>query len=406
MQISTHGIISTGGIAGASGFLPQTLINNFIDSSNVLKGDVWNASGYTNTGSTVTFGGSSATILGGIGDFSTYLEYDLWVTDRENLKWIDTFTLTSVSATTYGYGMRFQNAFNQFHTFVVTLDAGGSGGTIYVFDFSGAIVYQDIGALAGMVAGNHIECKLEIIGATQVKFTATNTDTSQTANTSIYYSFNDTTGNLMPVVSKFRSHIFGADMVWNSRTIEAVGEYTYPDAIFCFDSKGKGYNSTGGTTANRFVDLVMDANPTKKIYCNSGANETIADFASKLPEILSYGSDPLRPTKIFFGANSNDIRDGTFNTTNKNLLISTFNTLVASNFDVYICHAIPENTLDVTPFNTWADSEPTFTGKVITGTFTSVWSGSGYTPNPLYISADDIHPDVTAQPVLASVFAI
>lgn len=404
MFISTHGIIQSGNKISNS--LPQTLINNFIDSSNVLKGDVWNASGYTNAGSTVTFGGSNATILGGIGDFSTYLEYNTWVTDRENIKWIDRFTLTTVSATTYGYGMRFHNAFNQFHTFAITLDTGAGGGTLYVFDFAGGISQQYFGVLSGMIAGDVIECKLELINAVTCKFTATNITQAVTYNAQVTYNFNDLTGNVTPVVSKFRSHIFGADMVWNSRTIESVGEYTYPDAIFCFDSKGKGYNSTGTTTANRFVDLLIASNPTKKIYCNSGANETIADFASKLTELLSYKSDPLRKTKIYFGANSNDIRNGTFNTTNKNLLISTFNTLVAANFDVYICYAIPENSQDVTPFNTWASGEPTFTGKIITGTFTSMWSGSGYTPNALYISADNIHPNLAAQTVLATNFTI
>lgn len=381
------------------------LINAFLDLSVVSKGDLLNSANYTDNGGVATFNASTITLNGGIGDFSKWLEYNNWYTDRENLKWSDTITVNTITPTTYGYGMQIHSEYNQFSTWALGLDSGGANGTLYEFDFAGAILQSVALAIPAVVAGNVIRFDLERINSTLIKFTVTNITQSTTASIQRQYNFNSPFTYILPVVSKFKRVLFGLNGTLTASTITATVEYTYPNAIFCFDSKGAGYFSTGTTTANRFVDVIKIAYPTYNIYCNSGANEDITDLSLKLTELLSYKSSHARRTKIFIGVGCNDIRNGTFDVTRKNLLISTFNSLKAANFDPYICYAIPENGLDITPFNTWAASEPTFTGKVITGTYTAMWSGVGTTPNAAYISADGIHPNLVGQTILANVFS-
>jgi len=387
-----------------SSVLTPSLIGNFLDSSNVSKGNLWNASNYTDTGGIATFTGSSIIINGGVGDFSKTLEYNNWITDRENLTWTDTFTVNGITASTSGYGMQFHSRYNQFMTFALGMDNGGNNGTLFVFNYTGTIIQQISAAIPPVVNGDQLIFKHEIINATLIKLTVTNVTHPATASIQQQFNYNYPFSNILPVVSKFKRIAFGCNMTMTATSIAAVGEYTYPDAIFCGDSKIKGYFATGTTTANTAVGLLQAAKPTKRIYNLSGANETIQDMHDRLAEILSYGSDPLRKTIVPIIIGCNDVRNGTFNSTMKALQIADFNALKAANFDPYICYAIPENTLDITPYNTWANGEPTFTGKVITRTYTDIWSGSGTTPNASYISADGIHPNLAAQTIISNVF--
>jgi len=384
--------------------LTPTLINKFLDSDVPAKGDLWNPANYTNQGGLATFGANYIDVLGGAGNFNNWLELNTWITDRENLKWVDTWTMTGISGSTAGLGMQLHSNYNQFITFALGLDNGGNNGDIIVFTSNGSILAQQVAAIPDVATGNIVRMTLERINGMQLKFTVDNVTQGTTASYTQQYSLSPPFGNseaILPVVSKFKRLIFGANARLTNTYVEAVGEYTYPDAIFCGDSKWQGYFATGNTTANRWIDLIKSAHPSRRIYCNSGVNETISDFVSKLPEILSYGSDPARKTKVYIGVGCNDIRNATFNGTTQTALINAFNSLKDANFDPYICHAMPENAQDNSPFNTWASAQSAFTGKVITGTWTAIWSGSGTTPNPTYINADGIHPSQAGQTPLS-----
>jgi len=397
-----------GTAAGPSPLTP-TLIGNFLDSNNILLGDLLNSALYTDAGGISTFVPAAGVInlLGSSGGFTEYLEYDAWITDRENLKWTDTITVNAINATTYGYGMQFHSIKGNFVTFALGLDAGGNNGTLFIFNPNGSIASQYAGAIANIAAGDVCEFILEIIGELLVKFTVNNLTQSTTANCQLQYNLDSPFGSyIAPNMSKFKRILFGGDLSITHTTVQDVGEYTYPDALFCFDSKGQGFFASGTTTVNRFTDLLEVSNPTKRIYNISGLNEVINDLILRQAEILSYGSDPTRPTKVFIGVGCNDIRFGSFNATSKAQLITLFNTLVAANFDPYICYAMPETVQDNTPFNTWANGEPTFVGKINTLTYDLLWSGVGTTPNPAYMAPLGIHPNLAGHAILEAAFTI
>lgn len=396
-------------LMGAGKFLSApvpNMIGNFIDSSDVTKGDVFNSANYTQAGGiTATFSSNSIHLTGtNTGNFSQYLLYNYWVSDRENLVWEETFTVNNIVARSYGYAIELTSPYTrQVYTYALGFDsATNNNGSIYTFKGN---VLQNIQTriMGAQNNGDVIKFTLSRTNAMTLSFSVTNITQGVTKSApDINFNFNPPFANILPVAFKFKSVLFGADITITNRKISTT-DYDYPDQIYCFDSKGQGYFSGGTTTANRFSSLVAANYPTKRIINLSGANETLTDLHSRINEVLSYKSYVGKKCRVYLGVNSNDVRNGTFNATTKGYLISDFNALSAANFDPYVCYMMPEQSLDATPYNTWVAGEPTFSGKTIPETFSVLWSGSSYTPNPAYMAADGYHPNAAGNAQLATI---
>lgn len=351
--------------------------------------------------SLVTFTNSNILINGGNGTFSYYYELN-YFTDRQNLKVSTLLEAGNISPASFGFGNSFFDSNGFYTTFAIGMDSGGNNGSMFEFDYSGSVLQYSPSVIPPINSNDTLLIEMELIKTNTIKFSVTNL----TQNSYFYllrnYNFNYPFTYILPDCFKIRFNVFG---LVNAKVIDSniyTNEYKYPDAIFCFDSKAK-YFSTSYSDTNTFCGI-LSSYTNKIIYNSSGVNETISDFHNKMKDLLLYKSRPLNKTKIFIGVGSNNLRFGTFNSFTKNLLISDFLILQQNNFDPYICFCMPEGSLDVTPFNSWVLSEPTFYGKIFTGTFNTLYSGSSYTPNPLYMSPDLIHPNKLGHTQLANSF--
>lgn len=288
----------------------------------------YSSNNYTESDSvTIEYRSSSLRFYGASSPSGRNLKYNSWVEDSENFVFESLWTIGPVGAGNYGFGITMTSLVGSGTDFGITIgtEVGGDYNNNAVVNAS--VPLSGAGTMSQSIsAGNIVRVRFAFVGNVM------NVEVrNMTKGVSINLSY---TFPLDPPVTRFKAlwdigfTFYGGDleMSWGISTTD----YTQCDLLMMGDSKFVGLFAGGNAIGPRASDLWQAANPSKRIYNNSGGNEQTSHWILKLPEIIKY-----KPKRVLILAPSNNARTGVLTAQTQADLLLIYNTLTEQGIECW-----------------------------------------------------------------------
>lgn len=377
-------------------------------SSSVMTND-FTSGNWTNVGgSTFTFSSGGIAISGTGGTFTTYTQYNKFITCGDQVSFTIGYTIGSIPSNG-GIGIGFQtqntNANEASVWAYLSTSTSDKFARIYGNATPGNASY---GAGPLMISlnqmtlsvGDSIEGTLTING--DIYTFAVRDVTTNATSAKVYFQANPYIYPTLPIATANGSSTAGlitntckcaiAQVGTGTSTVYSVriNDYAQTNAPLCLfgDSRFRGY---GAGERSNIIRNRLSTDPNK-IILFAGQSDRSGELINDTTEIIK-----LAPKYVVMNIGFNDIFTGVSAATLDTNIVHIYNALVKRGIVVYFLTIAPGNTINVVPFNTFVTTKwPSF---IIDG-YTKLVNYEGRL-NPWYDNGDGVHVNTSGQAILA-----
>jgi len=375
-------------IFNRGGSSAPTQIGSLVDSADFYNSGNWTVLGTPGE----SFGANTITLnsAGPYLNFNNGIVFDGLISGRNSIDF-SYIVKCNNSATNTAISCSIRNYTDNSNQYQFLFSTGATFGVGYLSLRRGGVADSDVSSIP---VNNNDEFLIEFsLIDSGVQVSVTNiTQSSSVYTATINYVYTEPQSSAtVPQTYKLSINNLGGD--WTIRDVDiSTQEYNQGTRWI---SNSKMTNFFPNTYANRAVNIARLANPGKHIYTDGAPNEYMNGVMARIDDI-KFSNDKV----VVLVDNSNDLRFGNPNTVAQ---VTSFKSqLNALGIRVMLALTIPENTLNALTIN--GQLTPLFDpADIITGTYDDIVdSGNIPSPLPALIGADGIHPNNTAQSIIAT----
>lgn len=213
-------------------------------------------------------------------------------------------------------------------------------------------------------------------------YTATNLTTNTPYTSS--YLFPTASSPIIANCVKYQISNAGGSYSINSFKIEST-QYKNIEFAILGDSISKWYYAS--TVNNRYFELIKSGSRLPLEFGNfSAPGLKTSDALLSMYEVIN-----VKPKYAMLLMGTNDAGQGVSVATYQANMISVYNEFIKNNINVIICHCVPNNNVDITPYNAVLNSTNFPKAFIISSTFTDLKAAVGNGLDDTYNSGDGTH---------------
>lgn len=373
-------------------------VGNSINTSSVFLNDNFNRSSLgsnwtaTTTTAAITFPASSYLhVTGGDGSSNNYMTYNsLFATDKNTSS--ITFIPRDNTSTSYGIGLSFASSVTPGLSSIFAKISLNSTNSASFNVYTTSALSTSITGVSGLTftVGDTL-----IFTAKRTGSTILYTLSDLTSNTSISIPYTYNTGLAAPYELNLANPVVyfygGTQDLLNANITDNT--QVNGNAIYLGDSITEGY--AAGGSMYTYTDLVFNGN-SLLFDISAGFSEKSTDAINRLPEIIANN-----PKYCLVNIGVNDALNSISTSVYKANIDTILSRLKSHSIIPIVINLVPQNSVDVTPYNTVLSTEATAYNVTYINIFAPLTGGSGTRMLSQYAFSDGIHPVAAGHGVMA-----